>query len=172
MDHPAKEQWVFGGVERHSGKTFLVTVPDRSAGTLMAVVEAWIEPGIRVNSDCCSAYRHLGAQGYTHHSVSHSTCFVDRLGGAHTNTIESTLAPCEGIPEPLKQEGRLYIPPSSVHVLGEVQGLGRIRLYEVHHSSRRHKPLERLPPPKPTGIWRHLTYSWSTTIVYGVPEHR
>ena len=26
--HPVKGQWVFGGVERESGKTFLVPVPD------------------------------------------------------------------------------------------------------------------------------------------------
>jgi hypothetical protein len=58
--HLAKGQWVFGGAERHSGKTFPVPLPDRSAGTLMAVVEAWIEPGTTVISDCWTAYRDLG----------------------------------------------------------------------------------------------------------------
>ena len=32
---PVKGQWVFGGVERESGKTFLVPIPDRTADTLM-----------------------------------------------------------------------------------------------------------------------------------------
>ena len=32
---------MFGGVERESGKTFLVPVPDRTADTLMAVIDAW-----------------------------------------------------------------------------------------------------------------------------------
>ena len=61
--HPVKGQWVFGGVERESGKTFLVTVPDRTAETSMAVINAWIEPGTAVISDCRGAYRDLDAQG-------------------------------------------------------------------------------------------------------------
>jgi len=36
--HRAKGQWVFGGVERGSGKTFLFLVPDRTAGTLMTII--------------------------------------------------------------------------------------------------------------------------------------
>jgi len=31
MGHPVKGQWVFVGVERESGRTFLVPVPDRTA---------------------------------------------------------------------------------------------------------------------------------------------
>jgi hypothetical protein len=38
--HPVKGQWVIDGVERESGKTFLVPVPDRTADTLMAVTES------------------------------------------------------------------------------------------------------------------------------------
>jgi len=34
--HPVKGQWVFGGVERESSRTFLVPVPDRTADTLVA----------------------------------------------------------------------------------------------------------------------------------------
>jgi transposase-like protein len=45
--HPVKGQWVFRGVQRESGKTFLVPVPDRTAESLMAVIDAWIEPGTR-----------------------------------------------------------------------------------------------------------------------------
>jgi hypothetical protein len=47
---PVKGQWVFGGVEHESGKTF-VLVLDRSANTLMAVISDWIEPGTTVTSD-------------------------------------------------------------------------------------------------------------------------
>jgi len=43
--HPVKEQCVFGGVERDPGKTFLVPVPDKTANTLMALIDVWIEPG-------------------------------------------------------------------------------------------------------------------------------
>jgi hypothetical protein len=51
-DQPFKGQWVFGRVERESVKTFLVPVPDRTADTLVAVINAWIEPGTMNISDC------------------------------------------------------------------------------------------------------------------------
>ena len=43
--HPVKGKWVFGGVERDSGRTFLVPVPDRTSDTLVAIKRDWIEPG-------------------------------------------------------------------------------------------------------------------------------
>ena len=49
--HPVKVQWVFGGVECDSGRTFLVPVLDRTADTLMGVIRAWIEPGTTLISD-------------------------------------------------------------------------------------------------------------------------
>jgi len=55
--HPVKGQWVSGGVERESSKTFLVPVPDRTADTLKAVIDAWIEPSTMVISDCWGAHR-------------------------------------------------------------------------------------------------------------------
>jgi transposase-like protein len=86
--HPVTGQWVFGGVKRESGRTFLVPVPDRTADTLMIVTEAWIEPGTTVISDCWSAYRDLDPQGYTHRTVNHTISFVNE-DGDHTNTIQS-----------------------------------------------------------------------------------
>ena len=82
-DHPVKGQSVFGGLEREPGKTFLVPLPYRTADTLKAVIDAWIEPGTAVNSDCWGAYRDLDAQGYTHRTV-------DQRSVAHTYTFEST----------------------------------------------------------------------------------
>jgi transposase-like protein len=88
--HPVKGQWVFGGVERESGETFLVPVPDRTADTLMTVIRDWIEPCTTVISDSWAAYRNLDAQGYTHRTVNHSIQFVNPHTWAHTNTIERT----------------------------------------------------------------------------------
>jgi len=87
--HPFKGLWVFGGVERESGETFLVPVKDRTVDTLMAVIRDWIEPGTTVISDCWGAYRDLDSQSYTPHTVNHSIHFVDPHTGAHTNTIVS-----------------------------------------------------------------------------------
>ena len=84
------EQWVFGGVERESGKTFLVPVQDRTADTLMAVISDWIEPGTTVISDSSVAYHGLEAHGYTHETVPRTIGFVDQQTGAHINTIQST----------------------------------------------------------------------------------
>jgi hypothetical protein len=89
-DHPVKGQWVFGGVERESGRTFLVAVPDRTADILVAIIRDWIEPGTTVISDFWGAYHELPNHGYTHRTVNHSINFVDSNTGAHTNTIEST----------------------------------------------------------------------------------
>jgi transposase-like protein len=97
-------QWVFGGVERGSGKTFLVAVPDRTAATLVAVIKEWIEPGTTVISDCWAAYRSLRNEGYEHRTVNHSITFVDEATGAHTNTIESTWRHMKAVMNPYNRK--------------------------------------------------------------------
>ena len=82
--HAANVQWVFGGVERESGKTFLVSLPDRTAHTPMTVISAWIKPGTAVIRDCSAAYRSLDAHDYTHQIVNHSLAFVDDRTRAQT----------------------------------------------------------------------------------------
>ena len=86
--HYVKGQWVFGGVERGTGRTFLVAVHDRSAETLIGLIKQWILPGTTIISDCWAAYTSLREEGYTHFTVNHSITFVDQTAGAHTNTIE------------------------------------------------------------------------------------
>ena len=39
------EQWIFGGICRNTREVFMVTVPDRTAITLLAVNRERIEPG-------------------------------------------------------------------------------------------------------------------------------
>jgi transposase-like protein len=99
--HYVKGQWVFDGIERGTGRTFLVAVHDRSAETLIDIIKQWILPGTTVISDCWAAYSSLREEGCTHFTVNHSIEFVNDTNGAHTNTIESTwkhikvlLSPC------------------------------------------------------------------------------
>jgi transposase-like protein len=85
-----KGQWVFGGIERGTGRTFLVAVHDRSAETLIEIIKQWILPDTTIISDCWTAYSSLREEGYTHFTVNHSIEFVNDRNGAHNNTIEST----------------------------------------------------------------------------------
>ena len=88
--HYVKGQWMFGGVERGTGRTFLVAVHDRSAETLIGLIIQWILPGTTIISDCWAAHSSLREEGYTHFTVNDSITFVDQTTGAHTNTIDST----------------------------------------------------------------------------------
>ena len=89
QDHYMKSQWVFGGIGRGTCRTFLVTVCDRSAETLIGLIKQWILPGTTIISDCWSANSSLLGEGYTPFTVNHSVTFVDETTGAHTNTVES-----------------------------------------------------------------------------------
>ncbi|GFU32318.1 putative transposase-like protein [Trichonephila clavipes] len=88
--HFVEGQWVFGGVERKTGRCFLVAVNDRTAETLLGLIESWIEPGTTVISDCWKSYERLSERGYHHLTVNHLLEFIDSETGAHTNTIEVT----------------------------------------------------------------------------------
>lgn len=81
-------QWVFGGIERDTGNCFLVSVPDRTADTLLALVRQWIRPGTTIMSDCWRSYDSLERAGYRHLAANHSENFVDPTTGSHTQTTE------------------------------------------------------------------------------------
>ncbi|CAC5405116.1 unnamed protein product [Mytilus coruscus] len=83
-------QWVFGGIERDSKKSFFATVENRTKETLLKLIKDNIKPGTTIISDCWKAYNCLGSEGFEHLKVNHSVNCVDPETGAHTNTIEST----------------------------------------------------------------------------------
>jgi hypothetical protein len=85
----SKARGFFGGVERESGRTFLVAIHDRSEQTLLALIKEWIEPDTTI-SDCWAAYSAIPRARYRHLTVNHSIQFVNPTTLAHTNTIEST----------------------------------------------------------------------------------
>lgn len=88
--HRVEGQWVFGGLERGSGKVFMVPVESRDRNTLTGIIKQWIAPGTTIMSDCWKAYNNLGEENYEHLKVNHRLNFVDHKTGAHTNGIEST----------------------------------------------------------------------------------
>lgn len=68
--------WIFG-FERHTGKVFIVPVPNRTRETLLNVIKQWILPGTTIMSDMWRAYDCLNNEGFTHLRVNHSLNFVD-----------------------------------------------------------------------------------------------
>jgi len=50
--HRVEGQWVFGGIERITGKCFLVPVERRDKNTLLELIKQWILPGTLIISDC------------------------------------------------------------------------------------------------------------------------
>ena len=52
LGHRVEGQWVFGGIENGSRKSFLIAVEKRDEGTLLPLIKKWIEPGNLIVSDC------------------------------------------------------------------------------------------------------------------------
>lgn len=84
--------WVFGGIERDSGKCFLVRVADRGRHTLEEAIRRFILPGSHIISDGWAAYAHVEEIDhgiYTHSTVIHDQNFVDPSDNrTHTQNIE------------------------------------------------------------------------------------
>jgi transposase-like protein len=90
--HQVEGVWVVGGVERTGERlAFLETVQDRSANTLLDIIQRNVLPGTIIYSDLWKGYSSIQEIcGLQHHTVNHSTHFVDPDTGVHTNTIEGT----------------------------------------------------------------------------------
>jgi IS1 family transposase/transposase-like protein len=87
-------RWVFGGVERLSGRCFAQMVSNRDKPTLLPLIQQHILPGSSIMTDGWSAYADLGTMDggiYQHGVVVHSDNFVHPIHESiHTQTIEST----------------------------------------------------------------------------------
>lgn len=60
----------------------MTVVADRSATTLIPIIQAHVRPGTIIYSDEWSAYNSIGTiPGYTHRTVNHSQHFVDPVTG-------------------------------------------------------------------------------------------
>ena len=82
--HRVEGCWVFGGVERGTGRFFAVPVPNRKKTTLKAIIEHYIAPGTFIISDCYSSYKWLEADNqttYDYDCVNHSVEYVKKYQG-------------------------------------------------------------------------------------------
>lgn len=82
------QQWVFGGICRETKECFLMAVPDRSANTLIPIIQERIRTGSTIISDKWKAYNGIRNAGYNHETVNHTFNFVDPTSGAHTQNVE------------------------------------------------------------------------------------
>lgn len=84
-------QWVFGGICRQTSECFLYAVSDRSANTLLPIIQTCVRPGTTIMSDLWAAYNGMqNLPQYTHLTVNHSIQFINPVNGANTQKIEST----------------------------------------------------------------------------------
>jgi len=84
-----KGTWVFGMVERGTGRALAFRVPDRTRETLVTgLIQQFVEPGRHIISDKFSPYFNLNNISYIHLVVNHSENFVNPYTGAHSNTME------------------------------------------------------------------------------------
>ncbi|XP_071965519.1 uncharacterized protein [Antedon mediterranea] len=90
---PEREMWVFGLVDTTTkpARGYLQFVEDRSAATLLPIIEDKTRPGTIIHSDMWAAYRQVVAiPGIAEHrTVNHSRHFVNPIDGTHTQNVES-----------------------------------------------------------------------------------
>ena len=90
--HRGRRWMVYGSLEVLKDRVrsvFSQIVVERSALTLIPIIQKYIKPGPVILSDCWKAYRSLKDEGYTHLTVNHSIEFKNKETGACTNLIES-----------------------------------------------------------------------------------
>ena len=89
----SREIWVFGLVDcsQRPALGYMEIVPNRTAATLLPIIQGHVWPGTTVHSDEWSAYRTV--QGLpnvqTYQTVNHSLHFVNPTTGVHTQNVES-----------------------------------------------------------------------------------
>ena len=85
--------WVFGMVDtsHEPALGYMRIVPDRTAATLLPIIQQHVANGTIVHSDEWRAYRRVAAlpSVQAHQTVNHSVTFVDPSTCVHTQHIES-----------------------------------------------------------------------------------
>uniref|UniRef100_A0A914WPX3 ISXO2-like transposase domain-containing protein n=1 Tax=Plectus sambesii TaxID=2011161 RepID=A0A914WPX3_9BILA len=99
-DNNRAEGWVFGicwwrsqeeKLRGISNKTRFFAVRDRTAATLLNLIQNHVAPGSQIWSDCWRSYSRIAQlpEQYIHHTVNHSEHFTNPVSGVNTNAIEA-----------------------------------------------------------------------------------
>jgi transposase-like protein len=70
-------------------------VEDRSAHTLIPLIQEWCIPGTTIHSDGWAAYDSLSEFDFKHEVVIHEKHFKDPVTGVHTNAVENYWHRCK-----------------------------------------------------------------------------
>jgi hypothetical protein len=92
--------WILGMAERGLHEhdkchVFYKVLKDRSAATILPIIEEHVLPGTLIITDEWRSYHRIpGIEGmkYQHQTVCHSRTYVDEVSGAYTNTVEGVWA--------------------------------------------------------------------------------
>ena len=89
--YPENEIWVFWNCRYiiFTFSNFVRIINDRSANTLLPIINEVCLPGTVIYSDQWRSYNRISQLGFVHSTVNHSLRFIDPETGAHTQAIES-----------------------------------------------------------------------------------
>jgi hypothetical protein len=86
-------KWIFAIYDVDKKVGAIELVPDRSAATLLPIIEKYVLPGTEIHSDEWAAYRTIGqipvCPPFIHKTVNHSLYYKDPLTGVHSNNVEA-----------------------------------------------------------------------------------
>lgn len=84
-----EQRWIFGIYDTEKKVGHIQLVNDRTADTLIPIVQNNVHPGSTIYSDKSSAYRQLEDLGFQHVTVNHSENFISPTTGTCTNAIKA-----------------------------------------------------------------------------------
>ncbi|KAG0435249.1 hypothetical protein DMUE_4813 [Dictyocoela muelleri] len=83
------QTWVFGIIERDSGKCYIRVVEDRKRSTLEKNIKENVHESTIVCTDQAKMYRSLDEIGYIHFDVCHKKNLVDPETGCHHKPLQT-----------------------------------------------------------------------------------
>lgn len=153
-----KQYWLFGGIERESGKRFVVPLIDenfdplpRSRDVLIPLIQKYILPGSIIYSDCWSSYNKISDYGYVHGTVNHKLKFINPENTEiHTQTVERLW---RDVKEYIKKPGiRPHFFKQYLARYLFIKSYSRRRAfhYFLVEAAKLYPPQSDTPPPHPT----------------------